>query len=239
MASWTIIRTRTSTTGKQVDRDRAGPARDEIRQVAQHRLGRASAARSGARLDLGLGEDSRRRRRDSAVDCAATELRTVSITLSCRPARSALSPSATGAMKPSERSCAARLTEGATPVCCSEAMTPVSCTTSAANASARCSIEPGAETSSRILARCCWPCSKACCTVSRDAGDGRRQLLHLRRHLASAAARRSPSRSCRSARPSSRSSSARRAKRSAARWTSGSSDWAASALPCAWSRSSV
>jgi hypothetical protein len=39
--------------------------------------------------------------------------------------------------------------------------------------------------------------------------------------------------------PEARSSSASRAKRSEARWMSGRSDSAASALPCAWSRSAV
>ena len=59
------------------------------------------------------------------------------MTASCRPARSAESPSATGAMKPTERSAAARMTEGAIEVCSSAAMTPVSLTASAANWSER------------------------------------------------------------------------------------------------------
>ena len=57
-----------------------------------------------------------------------------------RPARSTELPSATGAMKPTERSAAARMTDGAIDVCSSAAMTPVSLTASAANWSERCSI---------------------------------------------------------------------------------------------------
>jgi hypothetical protein len=54
---------------------------------------------------------------------------------------------------------AARLTAGATEVCCRLAITPISASDSAAKASLRAAIGPRSEINSRIFARFLLPCS--------------------------------------------------------------------------------
>ena len=62
-------------------------------------------------------------------------------------------------MKPDDSEVAARLTAGATEVCCRLAITPISASDSLANASLRAAIGPRSEINSRILARFLLPCS--------------------------------------------------------------------------------
>ena len=101
----------------QVDRDRAGPARNEIAGITQHgfggrhRSGTAPARRAAA-------PEFCRRPPTSEAACAAIELSTLPTTAVCRSARSAVRPPAAGAMKPDDSDVAARFTAGATEVCC-------------------------------------------------------------------------------------------------------------------------
>src|ERR1700722_11048519 len=96
---------------------------------------------------------------DSDAACAAIEVSTLPTTAVCRSARSEVRPPAAGAMKLDDSDVAARLTAGATEVCCKLAITPMSDSDSLANASLRAEIGPRSEINSRILARFLLPCS--------------------------------------------------------------------------------
>src|SRR6202030_4747236 len=85
--------------------------------------------------------------------CAAIELSALSTTAVWRSARSDVRPPAEGAMKLDDSDVAARLTAGATDVCCRLAITPISVSDSVAKASLRAEIGPRSEINSRIFAR--------------------------------------------------------------------------------------
>src|ERR1700726_1747019 len=91
--------------------------------------------------------------------CAAIELSTLPTTGVCRSARSDVRPPAEGAMKLDDSDAAARLTAGATEVCCRLAITPISVSDWVANASLRAEIGQRPEINSRIFPRLLLPCS--------------------------------------------------------------------------------
>jgi hypothetical protein len=138
----------------QIDRDRAGPVRYEIAGVTQHRLGGRQCLKPD-RFDLRHCQDLvcgvRERRRNRAFHLADNRGLTVCQIGSAPPAE--------GAMKLDDSAATARLTAGATEVCCRLAITPISVSDSVANASLRAAIGPRSLINSRIFARLLLPCS--------------------------------------------------------------------------------